>query len=371
MIEKSQSERIFGLDLMRAAAILMVLSSHILWIYPPQSSLLSQVFQLFGFLGVEVFFVLSGFLIGTIFYKLYLKDNFKISTVFYFLKKRWFRTLPNYYLFFIVNIIIGLIIGYPLPSLWKYLIFLQNLYTTMLPFYPDSWSLAIEEYTYVILPFSVFLITFLVKPKNKKTTYIIVVLSLICLFILNKGFYNASTKNTTLIQWNVSLKDIVMYRLDAILYGVVFSWICINYTTFWKKHKVNLAFLGLVFLLFMYVGIGFFQITIERFPMFWNVFYLPITSVTMALFLPILSEWKTTTLPFKNTIVTISLVSYSYYLIHYGIVLQLMKYYINTEGLQLYQLHIYALVFLVLSWGLSYLNFKYFEKPMMDLRDKF
>jgi peptidoglycan/LPS O-acetylase OafA/YrhL len=371
MIQINSEKRIFGLDVMRAAAILMVLCSHILWIYPPKSSLLSQFFQLFGFLGVEVFFVLSGFLIGTIFYNMYLKDDFKLSSVFYFLKRRWFRTLPNYYLFFIINIIIGFIIGYPLPSLWKYLFFLQNLYTTMLPFYPDSWSLAIEEYTYLTLPFSVFIVTHFLKPKNKKLTYIIVVLSLIVAFILNKAYYNNTTQNTTLIQWNVSLKDIVIYRIDAILYGVVFSWIAINYEKFWKKYKNEMFFIGVLLLGFMYVGIGFLQITIEKFPTFWNVFYLPITSITMAFFLPVLSQWKTTTLPFKNVVVTISLISYSYYLIHYGIVLQLMKYYIKTDTLQAYQLHLYTFVFLVLSWGLSYFNYKYFEKPMMNLRDKF
>lgn len=84
MVEKEQSERIFGLDVMRAMAIIMVLCSHILWIYPQNSSMISQFFQLFGFLGVEVFFVLSGFLIGTIFYKLYLKDDFSFKTTIYF-----------------------------------------------------------------------------------------------------------------------------------------------------------------------------------------------------------------------------------------------------------------------------------------------
>ena len=371
MIQINSDKRIFGLDVMRASAILMVLSSHILWIYPPKHNLISQLFQLFGFLGVEMFFVLSGFLIGTIFYKLYLKDDFSVNTVFYFLKRRWYRTLPNYYLFLIVNLIIGLFIGYKITDLWKYLFFFQNLYTTMLPFYPDSWSLAIEEYTYLTLPFSVFIITYLVKPKNKKQTFILVVLSLIIIFIANRLHYNSTTTNTTLIQWNVSLKDIVMYRIDAILYGVVFSWICYNYNSFWIKHKENFAFTGIVMLFFMSFGIGYLHITIDKFPMFWNVFYLSITSLTMACFLPILSEWKTTKLPFKGTITWISIISYSYYLLHYSIVMYLMKYFIDTTKLQWYQLHIFTLVFLIISFGLSFLIYKYFEKPMTNLRDRF
>jgi peptidoglycan/LPS O-acetylase OafA/YrhL len=171
-------------------------------------------------------------------------------------------------------------------------------------------------------------------------------------------------------QWNVSMKDVVIYRIDAILVGVVFSWISINYENFWRKSKYILAYIGVLFFLIFYYSLGHFRIIIENYPMFWNVFYLPITSFSVALFLPLLSEWKTTTIPFKNVIVTISLISYSFYLLHYGIVLQLMKHYCTTENLKQYELHMFTLVFLILSFGLSYLNYKYFEKPIMDLRDK-
>jgi peptidoglycan/LPS O-acetylase OafA/YrhL len=366
----NMNNRVFGLDLMRAGAILMVLCSHLLWIYPLKNPLLLYCFQLFGFLGVEIFFVLSGFLIGTIFYNLYLQDDFKFKSVTYFLKRRWYRTLPNYYLFFIINILIGLIVGYPMPSLWKYLFFQQNFYTTMLAFYPDSWSLAVEEYTYLIMPTSVFLMAVLCKPKNKKNAYLFVIVSIIIAFIFSKFIYNQTTTNTTMDQWNVSMKDVVIYRIDAILVGVVFSWISLNYENFWRKSRYVLAYIGVFFYLIFYYSLGHFRIFIENYPMFWNVFYLPITSFSVALFLPLLSEWKTTTIPFKNIIVTISLISYSFYLLHYGIVLQLMKHYCTTENLKQYELHIFTLVFLILSFGLSYLNYKYFEKPMMDLRDK-
>lgn len=370
MIEKAQSERIFGLDVMRAMAIIMVLSSHILWIYPQNSSMISQFFQLFGFLGVEAFFVLSGFLIGTIFYKLYLKDNFSFKSTLYFLKRRWFRTLPNYYLFLILNVLVTFIIGYSINDLWKYLFFMQNFCSTMLPFYTESWSLSVEEFTYLLLPISILIGSFLFKNRSKKWTYMAIVTSLIVLLILNKFIYNQTTTNTTLMQWNVSLKAVVIYRMDSILIGVLFSWMALNYQHFWEKQKVNLAFVGVVLLAMMYVGVGFFQLTIENYPMFWNVLYLPITSITLALFLPILSQWKTSKLPFQKAIVTVSLISYSCYLIHYGIVLQLMKHFFKTDGLQMYQLHIYTLIFLLITFVLSYLNYKFFEKPIMDLRDK-
>jgi peptidoglycan/LPS O-acetylase OafA/YrhL len=257
-----------------------------------------------------------------------------------------------------------------MPSLWKYLCFQQNFYTTMLAFYPDSWSLAVEEYTYLIMPTSVFLMAILCKPKNKKNAYLFVIVSIIIAFIFSKFIYNQTTSNTTMDQWNVSMKDVVIYRIDAILVGVVFSWISLNYEKFWRKAKYILAYIGVLFFLIFYYSLGHFRIFIESYPMFWNVFYLPITSFSVALFLPLLSEWKTTTIPFNNVIVTISLISYSFYLLHYGIVLQLMKHYCTTENLKQYELHIFTLVFLILSFGLSYLNYKYFEKPIMDLRDK-
>ena len=57
--------------------------------------------------GVELFFVLSGFLIGGILIKTFQKDNsFGIKTISNFWIRRWFRTLPNYDLILILNIIV-------------------------------------------------------------------------------------------------------------------------------------------------------------------------------------------------------------------------------------------------------------------------
>ena len=49
-MEPNLKERIFGLDALRATAILMVVSSHVLWIYPKSSALIST------FLGIQFIF---------------------------------------------------------------------------------------------------------------------------------------------------------------------------------------------------------------------------------------------------------------------------------------------------------------------------
>lgn len=366
----NNTNRVFGLDVMRATAILMVLCSHILWIYPNANHLVYQVFSLFGYLGVEIFFVLSGFLIGKILYKIYIKEDFTIHSVLYFLKRRWFRTLPNYFLILILNIVIAFFIGVSIKEIGLYFFFAQNFATTMNPFFPESWSLSVEEFAYLFVPFALLFAFISISPKNKSRQFLLVILILIAIFISNKIYYHFTTINTTLTQWNVSLKAVVIYRIDSILIGILASWVSLNYAEFWQKQKMNLACLGSVLMVLMFVGVGFFGILIHSHPFFWNVLYLPLTSIVFALFLPILSQWKSAPEWFAKPVTFISVISYSIYLLHYSIVLQLMKYFIDTKQFSSLQLNLFAFSYITITFFLSFLLYKYFEKPIMKLRGK-
>ena len=370
MTNNTITKRVFGLDLMRAIAILMVVSGHCLWVFPESNRFLYQLFVLFGFFGVEIFFVLSGFLIGKILYQLYLNDNFSIATVFYFLKRRWFRTLPNYFLILLVNIVIAAFIGYSLPSLWRYFFFLQNFKVTMLPFFPESWSLSVEEFAYLILPFFLLIFALLFKPKNKKRFFLLVVVSLILIFFCNKIYYQNTTTNTTIDQWNLSLKSVVLYRLDSIFIGVFCSWLYYNAPSFWLKYTYLLLVLVTLFFGFLFVGIGHFGLFIDTHPTLWNVFYLPFVSIAVACFLPFLSEWKEEKSALQKPITLLSIISYSAYLLHYSIILQLMKYFIPLDSKNQMLLYVFVLVYFIITFILSYLLYRFYEKPMMDLRDK-
>jgi peptidoglycan/LPS O-acetylase OafA/YrhL len=136
--------RNFGLDVARAAAISAVLVSHgvvffaATWTYP-SPSLWS------GFLGVELFFVLSGFLIGQILIaEVVPTPTWPVLGRFWV--RRWLRTLPAY--FAMLAFLAWL--GRPIP--WSMLFFLQNFDTAELAIFPASWSLAVEEWFYVALP---------------------------------------------------------------------------------------------------------------------------------------------------------------------------------------------------------------------------
>ena len=94
---KPETERVFGLDVMRASAILLVLLGHAtVWFasFVP----VFNIGCLGGYFGVELFFVLSGFLIGSILLR-WLIDPGSTTTLFDFWRRRWLRTLPNYVLF--------------------------------------------------------------------------------------------------------------------------------------------------------------------------------------------------------------------------------------------------------------------------------
>ena len=113
--------RIYGLDLMRAIAIAMVVFSHALYIFQGYNNAIISGIQVIGVQGVEVFFVLSGFLIGGILLRLTKTTLFSRKELFHFWVRRWFRTLPLYFLMLLINILAALLIGYELPqTVWRY-----------------------------------------------------------------------------------------------------------------------------------------------------------------------------------------------------------------------------------------------------------
>ena len=100
---KSPADRVFGLDVLRAAAIMGVVCAHgFVVLYPHLVGVLG-IFGHGGFYGVELFFVLSGFLIGQIL----LRQGTALGhagNVAVFYVRRWFRTLPLFFLFLAVNV---------------------------------------------------------------------------------------------------------------------------------------------------------------------------------------------------------------------------------------------------------------------------
>lgn len=131
------------------------------WIVLPHREHIESVSPIFFDLveqtthGVDVFFVISGFLIGRILLRR--SDERGFLQVFYV--RRFFRIIPLYFLiiclFFIGRSLLGLTIGHPDSAipLWSYFIFINNFFGAMgvqeVVEYGPYWSLAIEEQFYL------------------------------------------------------------------------------------------------------------------------------------------------------------------------------------------------------------------------------
>ncbi|MEY8847264.1 acyltransferase family protein [Psychroserpens sp. XS_ASV72] len=363
-------KRIFGLDIMRATAILMVMCSHILWIVPEMRGVTRKLFSIYGILGVDIFFVLSGFLIGRILYRMYINKDFTFKEVRYFWVRRWFRTLPNYYLTLIINIAVAVYIGNELPdALWKYGFFLHN-FSTQLPwFYPESWSLSIEEFAYIIGPLLLYLILFLRRNAPRSRLFLQVTLFILALFLVTKLWYNYHQEIRHMRHWTLNVKSIVIYRIDAIYYGVLAAYISEVKPLLWNKIKHGAFAIGLFVLIAMNFLIPIKGWFITEYPAFWNVWYFLIKSIAIALTLPLLSQIRSAKKWIVVPITYISILSYAIYVLHYSIIMQLMKHFIPSEAMAGFDLVVYITVYVLISFVAAYLMYRLYEKPMTDLRD--
>lgn len=143
------ANRNIGLDVLRAAAISMVFLSH--GVTMTGLPVLGE----FG-TGVDLFFVLSGFLIGRIYFRGARDHSFSF---WHFWRARWWRTLPPYIGGLAAYLLVRPLLAGARPQAdlpWYYWLFLQN-YLGITGYGP-TWSLCVEEHFYLALPILALLI---------------------------------------------------------------------------------------------------------------------------------------------------------------------------------------------------------------------
>lgn len=143
------SGRLPGLDTLRALAIVLVFMNHYLLFVSDGDAF--GFWGEIGWTGVDLFFALSGYLIGNqIFAALRSEQGFSLR---HFYARRFLRTLPNFY------VVLALFYLWPgfrgesaLLPIWKFLTFTQNINLTPGTAFSHAWSLCVEEQFYVLLP---------------------------------------------------------------------------------------------------------------------------------------------------------------------------------------------------------------------------
>lgn len=223
--QSNQLQRVFGLDVMRALAVLLVLAGHSVAHFEPPSWL-RWFFGAQGTLGVEVFFVLSGYLIGGIIIKL--AANGKLHDAYGLLdfwSRRWARTLPLYAAFLLIYMRFDYLGVKPLREIFPFFTFMQNFPWPMIPFFQHSWSLAIEEWFYILFP-----LCFMLLAGNERA-YRIPLLATCIAFIsfpmLLRMYLARQIDNYD--DFNNQIRMVVLCRLDAIFFGVLMALIKIEW----------------------------------------------------------------------------------------------------------------------------------------------
>ncbi len=360
------SNRVYGLDILRAFAILFVVIEHGSFLLPKP---LKKINSFFIFDGVSIFFVLSGFLIGGILIKILNKDEITKNTLRSFWIRRWFRTLPNYFLILILLTVLNCLFttDFALTSVSKYFIFSQNLFEPHPPiFFPEAWSLSVEEWFYLTVPLLIFIaIRFLkITPKKSVLYTAIFILTFVTLF----RYYRFATHDFQ--GWDLYFRKQVITRLDSLMYGVIGAYIQFYSYEKWSKHKNALFALGLI--LFLVARFIMPKITSEN-GLYSTVISFSVISLATLFLLPFLSDLKTGKGLLFKCFTYISLISYSMYLLNYTVIQRWILKKIDFSscihnhviaGCTIYA----AYWFLVIV--LSILLYKYFEIPMTKLRDK-
>jgi peptidoglycan/LPS O-acetylase OafA/YrhL len=281
---EGSARRLLGLDLVRAAAIAWVMLYHasLFELVSQQSAIVR-----FGWMGVDLFFVLSGFLIAE--QLLRPLAGGRRPSYGRFFSRRAFRTLPAYL------VMVGLYFALPvlrdrphIQPLWQFLTFTQNFGVHPPPAkaFSHAWSLCVEEQFYLLFPFVLILLMY--RPSTRKTVAAIVAVLLAGMAlrgylwlhdVAQQPFDIAARANSS------RYMDAIYYptftRLDGLLAGVVAAAIKTFRPSLWNllTHRANLL-LGVGVAGIVLSAIFF----VDQTAAFWPaVFGFPLLSLSIAL----------------------------------------------------------------------------------------
>ncbi len=352
------SARNYGLDAIRAAAISLVVLAH--YIRPVPVA---------GLLGVELFFVLSGFLIGEILYRtLQAQESVSLGDLGRFWRRRWTRTLPNYYLFLGLNVaLVSLADGtVGAGTVWRYALFLQNLRGPMPEFYAVSWSLAVEEWFYLLLPLAFFAL-YLAAGRRTETRRPIFLGCAVFFAALSLGLRLATGHDA---DWLSTMRRVVVYRFDSLMLGVVLAVVRLESPAWWER--LMRAWPAGMILLVVGTVVGHRSLLTGSAPAIPAAWLLTMVPLGSALILPRASRLQPSAGWWSAAVTSVSKWSYSIYLCHLPILLLLLDALHDGNRGPVGKVLVRAAA-VAATITLSALLYRFFEKPILDLtpRDRF
>jgi len=344
------------IDGLRSLAVAAVI------IYHAQINILNHQFLKGGFLGVDIFFVISGYLISSII----LRELFKTETFSfkYFYEKRIRRILPALLFVMIISLPIAWIFLLPTDlvefskSILYSLGFSSNFYfhfsglqygdiDGLLKPFLHTWSLSVEEQFYILFPiFLIFTFTYL-----RKFLFYVLVFG----FVLSLGLAEwADEKNSSLNFY------MLPSRGWELLAGTILAYLEITKGREFKKTIIN-SILTITGIFLILLSFYFFDDEVSH-PSFYTL--LPIIGTCLIIWYSNENEIITKVLSSK-LFVQIGLISYSLYLWHYPI-FAFARVNEFTQGSIIKKLSLGLLVLLI-----SIISYCFVEKPFRNKRVKF
>jgi peptidoglycan/LPS O-acetylase OafA/YrhL len=296
------------LDGIRAIAVTLVLLVHCVMV--PDHGLAAWILRNVlsnGWIGVDLFFALSGYLITSILLRARTRPHYFRN----FYARRFLRIFPPYYAVIAVLAVAAAWLPFgPLRPAWPYLTYTSNLYLVFAHWewrpLGHTWSLAIEEQFYLCYPI---LVLWLTKARLRQLLWIVIAASPLVRVIMNAMTFPAASAFTTFC------------RLDVLAMGAVLAIEFDGLTEISDRaaHRLRLIFGGLLFA----SALLFVTKQLDAKTVFFNGVSLTIIEATAAMFIcvavaapiPILDRMLR--LP---AAVGMGRISYGIYLYHYPIV---------------------------------------------------
>jgi len=361
-----------GLDGLRAIAFLLVFGFH-------------TDYLTFGWVGVQLFFVLSGFLITNILVKM--KDDYTPRDYFVkFYGRRLLRIFPLYY--FYLALMLGLTvflinIGYK-PAVMRLfqeqlpyaLVYVYNFHYASIDyrhlyFLVHFWSLSVEEQFYIFWP----LLIFLIPKQYRKAFFLFVILfGPVARFFMALAFQGGPFWSLNEMA-PMALYPITINHLDAFAFGALLTVFRI------PKPKVQLALLTISLPLLAFLWQFVFEGKVSSLNSLGYAFLMPVGNQFIwgysalnyyfaVLVFAVASEGLFTGFLNNKLLAYLGRISYGLYVYHNGVLwfaYRLRDFGIGDE----YVKPVSALVTFLVTLLLASLTYYLIEKPFLNLKDRF
>ena len=358
--------KLHGLDHLRTLAIVLVFIYHYGMFFHPEWT---TTFGKFGWTGVDLFFVLSGYLIASPLFRQISAGKGLLLQPFFI--KRIFRILPAY----IVVVAIYFLFPYvheraALAPLWKYLTFTQNLGLDLRTqgTFSHAWSLCIEEQFYVLLPL---ILSGLVYFNAMKKGFWLLVVLFMAGFLIRFYCYEVillpyNESGLFGVFWYKWIYYLSFCRLDGLLTGV-------GIAAFLQYKPVQgqriLQYGNQLLLLSLIILTGAYILCLEELSFEASVFGFPLVSIGYGVMVLGALSPSSVLYHYKSSVTTtIATLSYGVYLIHKFIIHITQEQFAKLDVDKNSNLMLFICVLTV--WLGAWLLNKLVETPFLNIRDK-